>query len=194
MSLSDILTAHADAFRQKTGVIKELSLTDMTELLNDLSWNKVNLLKGTSNQYKELKGFGWLAVSTASEFIVPASLGETFTYTANINNTFGDTLNLQLYERDSKNNRKYLGASGNVFPGEEKEVSVTETVNSKDCQYIEAAIWAANHQKQTHSFYVKDERLYMGTEPGIWTPNPADKVGGVVNFVLTAAFERRCAA
>ena len=58
MSLNDILTAlaaHADVFRQKTGVTKKLSLTDMTKLMQYLTLGKLNLLKGTSNQYQATK-------------------------------------------------------------------------------------------------------------------------------------------
>ncbi|MFQ9706057.1 MAG: hypothetical protein ACLRX6_03080 [Limosilactobacillus pontis] len=187
MPLSDIMQAHADAFRQKTGVTSKLSVVDMTKLLDDLKWGKENLLKGTSDQYKELKGSGFLGATTATSILVPASLGETFTYTATIKNTFGDTVDLQLWEHNGNNKRtKYLGSSDCVLPDEEKEVSVTGTIVSKECKYVECAIWAGNHVRQVSSIYVKDERLYIGTEPGVWTPNPTDKVGGVTDLNLTA--------
>lgn len=179
MSLNDIMQAHANAFRQKTGVTSKLSVVDMTKLLDDLKWGKENLLKGTSDQYKELKGSGWLGVTTSITPSTPATLGETFTYTATIKNTYGDKVDLQLWECNSNNSRlKYLGSSDYVFPGEEKEVTITRTIVSKECKYVESAIWAANQVQQTSSLYVKNERLYVGTEPGVWTPDPADKVGG----------------
>ena len=55
MSISDVLTKHADTFRQKTGVINNLSIPEITDLMASLKWGQSNLLKGTSDQYKEAK-------------------------------------------------------------------------------------------------------------------------------------------
>lgn len=187
MSLKDALTEHANILRTKTGLDTTLSIADMTRLLDDLSWRQTNLLKGTSNQYKELKGWGWLGTSTSSNPQLPIPLGETITYAATIKNTFGDVLDLQLWELDSNQNRlNYLGRSDVVQPGEEKKVSLTATVASKECKYIGLGIWSNNKVTQPPSLYVKDERLYTGTAPGFWTPNPADKVGGVADLTLAA--------
>ena len=93
MILNDILTAHADAFRQKTGVSSKLTIADMTRMLDDLSWSKTNLLKGTKREYTLLDG-------------------------------------------------------------------------------------------QPNPIQIKNERLYEGTEPGIWTPNPSDLTGGGAELVI----------
>lgn len=54
MSVSDVLTKHADAFRQKTGVTSKLSIPEMTNLMASLKWGQSNMLKGTSDQYREV--------------------------------------------------------------------------------------------------------------------------------------------
>ena len=38
MSISDVLTKHADTFRQKTGVTNKLSISEMTNLMDSLKW------------------------------------------------------------------------------------------------------------------------------------------------------------
>lgn len=143
----------------------------------DLFYHQANLLIGTSDQYKELTGTGWLGVTTANSAIIPASLGETFTYTADIKNVKGSSVDAQIYERDSSGHRYYRGSSSRISVGEEKEVSVTETMEHKDCKYIEVSIWGEADNPGS-VLQVKNERLYRGAEPGIWTPNPADKARG----------------
>ena len=177
MTLNDVMTAHADKLRAKTGVTDKLSIVDMTRLLDDLSWNQTNFLKGTSDQYKELTGKGWLGVTTANSATIPASFGETFTYTADIKNVKGCSVDVQIYEIDSSGHRYYRNGSSYISAGEEKELSVTETMEHKDCKYIEVSIWGEADNPGS-VLQVKNERLYRGTEPGIWMPNPADKVGG----------------
>ena len=176
MSLNDLMTTHADKLRAKTGVTDKLSIVGMTRLLDDLSWNQANLLKGTSNQYKELTGKGWLGLTTADSDTIPALFGETFTYTADIKNVKGSSVNVQIYEIDSSNHRYYRGSSPRISAGEEKELYITETMEHKDCKYIEISIWGIADNPGS-VLQVKNERLYRGAEPGVWTPNPADKVG-----------------
>ena len=68
MSLKDALTEHANVLRSKTGVSDTLSISDMTRLLGDLSWNKKNLLKGTSDEYRTLGNVAhedWVTVTTS---------------------------------------------------------------------------------------------------------------------------------
>ena len=126
---------------------------------------------------------------------IPVNVGETYTYAATIKNTFGAVLGLQLWSLDKNQLRlEYLGHSNYIDNGIEKQIAVTATIKNANTKYLQFGVYSDNTQQNTHSFQVKNERLYLGEAPGIWTPNPADKVGGVVNFVLTAAFERRCAA
>lgn len=196
MSVSDVLTKHADTFRQKTGVTNKLSIPEMTNLMASLKWGQSNLLKGTSDQYKTITGQGWLgATSSTGINCIPVNVGETYTYAATIKNTFGAVLGLQLWSLDKNQLRlEYLDHSNYIDNGIEKQIVVTTTIKDANTKYLQFGVYSDNTQQNTHSFQVKNERLYLGEAPGIWTPNPADKVGGVVNFVLTAAFERRCAA
>lgn len=184
MSLSDILTAHADGFRQKTGVSGKLTIADMTRLLDDLSWNKTNLLRGTSDQWKTLTVSGWLGAFTCSDQFfkfngTPA--GTMFTYSATIKNTLSEPVELQVWPCDGQKERltdygfqmsEYLGT------GQTKDISVSFPQLSV-AVYAQVGIYSQSGTvPQDSTFQVKNERLYEGTEPGIWTPNPADKVEG----------------
>lgn len=189
MSLSDILTAHADAFRQKTGVISKLSLTDMTRLLDDLSWNKTNLLKGTSDQWKTCTVSGWMTVTTSPDHYFKfegTSVGALFTYSVTINNTVNQPVELQAWLCDEQKRR--LGdIRGDNFGfvmseyldvGQTKDISVTFP-QLDGATYVDLTVCSHDGTvPQGSSIQLKNERLYEGTEPGIWTPNPADKVGG----------------
>lgn len=184
MSLSDILTTHADTFRQKTGVSGKLTIADMTRLLDDLSWNKTNLLRGTSDQWKTLTVSGWLGAFTCSDQFfkfngTPA--GTIFTYSATIKNTLSEPVELQAWPCDGQKERltdyefkmsEYLGT------GQTKDISVSFPQLSV-AVYVQVGIYSQSGTvPQDSTFQVKNERLYEGTEPGIWTPNPADKVEG----------------
>lgn len=184
MSLSDVLTAHADAFRQKTGVSGKLAITDMTRLLDDLSWNKTNLLKGTSDQWTTLTVGDWLNATTSSDRYFKFNgtpVGTRFTYSATIKNTLSEPVELQVWPCDGQKERltdygfqmsEYLGT------GQTKDISVSFPQLSV-AVYAQVGIYSQSGTvPQDSTFQVKNERLYEGTEPGIWTPNPADKVEG----------------
>lgn len=188
MSLSDVLTAHADAFRQKTGVSGKLAITDMTRLLDDLSWNKTNLLKGTSDQWTTLTVGDWLNTTTSSDQYFKFNgtpVGTRFTYSATIENTLSEPVELQVWLCDDQKARLASDALGNGFEmseylgtGQTKDISISfPQLNGS--VYAQVGIYSQSGTvPQNSTFRVKDERLYEGTEPGIWTPNPADKVGG----------------
>ena len=189
MSLSDILTAHADAFRQKTGVSNKLSITDMTRLLDDLSWSKTNLLKGTSDQWKKLTVSGWMTVTTSSDRYFKfegTPVGTVFTYSVTVNNTVNQPVELQAWLcNEQKNRLGYIRSDNFGFAmSEYLEVGQTKDISISFPQldgavYVDLSVCSHDGTvPQGSSIQLKDERLYMGTEPGIWTPNPADKVGG----------------
>ena len=180
MSISDVLTKHADTFRQKTGVTNKLSISEMTNLMDSLKWGQSNLLKGTSDQYKTITGQGWLGVTSSSGInCIPANVGETYTYAATVKNTFGAVLGLQLWSLDKNQLRiEYLDHSTYIDNGIEKQLVVTTTIKNANTKYLQFGVFSDNTQQNTHSFQVKNERLYLGEAPGIWTPNPADKVEG----------------
>lgn len=196
MSLDDTLTAHADAFRQKTGVTSKLSLTDMTKLLSDLSWNKKNLLKGTSDQYKRLSMPGWGVQSTATggpDYAINDFLGKDITYSMIVTNLGHYKVRLEV---KITHDGYYINnfTSDYVLPGEkDRFITVTYHVpTDTKANRINISIISDGGMGTDDDYVeVKDERLYFGTEPGIWTPNPADKVGGVTDLTLTALPLRR---
>ena len=205
MSVSDVLTKHADTFRQKTGVTNKLSIPEMTNLMASLKWGQSNLLKGTSDQYREANTSttdqdGWVIMTTSNgnpyhDF--PQGIMDNakyFTYSGTVENMTKYEIVAELIPIDKDRRRLTEGiSSGRIYPGQkDRSFSITSPV-PKNCSGFQADCYyygVGNGQ----SFRMKEERLYVGTLPGIWTPNPADKVGGVVNLVLTATFERRCAA
>lgn len=186
MSLNDLMTAHANAFRAKTGVTDKLSIARMTQLLDDLSWNKKNLLEGTSDQWRTLTGDGWLGVTTASNAYIDITnfgVGEHITYAFDVNNTSSVAIESQLWLCDENKNR-LTGVNGAFvmsdyyYPGTTNRV-IASIENIAGAKYLQIGIYSQSGTAPAGSqIQVKGERLYVGTEAGVWTPNPADKVAG----------------
>lgn len=177
MSISDVLTKHADAFRQKTGVTNKLSIADMTRLLGDLSWNKKNLLKGTSDQYKVAYANSFNHASTASDNKLYNLNNVTLTYSLTLFNTTSQPVGIEIIQYGDNNGwLSSQHSSMMCYPNTESFLTVTCLVSNSDTKYV--MVDASINDKSNRSIKIKDERLYIGTEPGIWTPNPADKVGG----------------
>lgn len=183
MSLSDILTAYADAFRQKTGVSSKLTIADMTRLMQYLTLGKLNLLKGTSNQYQATK-------STTSNGYIDCTnyhAGYWLAYGDTINNTSSEPVKLKYVLADS--NKVPLTQQGNpivplqgyssnmVNPGEEADISVAFQMDS-DTWCVLVSVVNADGSALSTNVQVKNERAYQSNDAGIWTPNPTDQVGG----------------
>ncbi|MBD7894532.1 hypothetical protein H9564_02145 [Limosilactobacillus sp. Sa3CUN2] len=189
MSISDVLTKHADAFRQKTGVTNKLSISEMTNLMDSLKWGQSNLLKGTSDQYREANTSttdhdDWVQMTTSNGnpfHYFPQDIMDNakyFTYSGTVENMTKYTVIAELVPIGNDNRRINNGVrSGRIYPGQKDySFSITCPV-PKNCPGFQADCYyygVGNGQ----SFRMKEERLYVGTLPGIWTPNPADKVGG----------------
>lgn len=190
MSLSEILAVHADAFRKKTGLTSKLSIADMTRLMDDLTWNQSNLLKGTSNQYRKLQMIAWGIKTTAdtTSHDIDSFLNKTITYSATITNLGNVPVKLEIKITHGKLLVKNVTSSP-ILPGEkDKLATVTYHVHAiANADGINTSVITTNGKGTNSDFVeVKDERLYLGAEPGVWTPNPADKVGGVVKALLSA--------
>lgn len=188
MSLNDILMAHADAFRKKTGVSSKLTISDMTRLLDDLSWSKTNLLKGTSDEYTtrgNSQSTGWLIATSSTNGNGGISISDSdstaYTYSATISNLGSLPVRGELIFADDTGNRINDGVQDKftkyVNPGE-KDIQVTVTRNVVPGTKKLLCDICVLLNGQPNRIQIKDERVYAGTEPGIWTPNPADKVGG----------------
>lgn len=178
MSLKDVLTEHANVLRSKTGVSDTLSIADMTRLLGDLSWNKKNLLKGTSDQYKEAK-VGVLYASSASntDMHITDLANKQLAYSLTIINTTGTDIFAEIVQYDKDGNWISSMHSSNTSTeiGQECTFTCVDTINPQT-DSISCHLYVTNAANK--SVKIKNERLYEGTEPGIWTPNPSDLTGG----------------
>lgn len=174
MSLNDVMTAHADKVRVKTGVTDKLSIADMTRLLDDLKWGKENLLKGTSNQYRDITIDG-LYASTASnyKFRIGKMAGQKVTYAIKMIKPSGTDIFAEIVQDDANGNWLSSKHSLQIADAGEFLLTVTDTLKAND-DYVDVHVFARN----VDTIKLKDERLYIGAEPGVWTPNPADKLGG----------------
>ena len=201
MAISDLLTKHANILRTKTGVTSKLTFSDMTRLLDDLSWDKENLLEGTSSNYRTLTGSHqkYFSMSTAkSPYVELTNKSEWYTYALIASNPTTKPFRLEIWQFAGSNPLPYIYAvhSAEIKPGEkDKLLQVGIKVNSSTTMLRAYVITSNSFATTTDSLEVKCERLYAGTEPGIWVPNPADKVGGVTNPLLYALFMvRGCVA
>lgn len=185
MSLKDALTEHANVLRSKTGVSDTLSISDMTRLLGDLSWGKENLLIGTSDTYSYISDLGWAPSNLYGRIKVTNSMiGKNYTYAVMVKNDYGNK-KLRAVAYCMKNGRKLTVNLGKDYAnlGEEKRIYVTFPVVS-DADSLRVNVEAINGNPNTVSYHYKDESVYEGTEPGIWTPNPPDLTGGAELVIL----------
>lgn len=183
MSLIEKTTALADGFRQKTGVTNKLSLTDMTKLMQYLTLGKLNLLKGTSNQYQATKS------TTSNGYIdcVNYHNGYWLAYGATIKNTSSKPVKLKyiLADEDKVPITHHIGdgipnqgySNNTVNPGEEADISVIFQMDVYTW-FVLVSVVNVDGSALPTDVQVKNERAYLSNDAGIWTPNPADKVGG----------------
>lgn len=185
MSLKDALTEHANILRTKTGLDITLSIYDMTRLLGDLSWNKKNLLKGTSDEWKSIPLLQWGQVSSATNNrnfdISNYPVGSYFTYALTIINkdNVDICLEMGLVNKQGIDVTGYNTAS-RVIERSSDEVHLYTTIKKLSSDFVGLNAWIISKSANGNNnpVQVKDERLYEGTEPGIWTPNPSDLTGG----------------
>lgn len=185
MLLKDALTEHANVLRSKTGLDITLSIADMTRLLGDLSWNKKNLLKGTSDEWKSIPLLQWGQVSSATNNrnfdISNYPVGSYFTYALTIINSdnVDICLEMELVNKQGIGVTEY-NTDSRVIERSSDEVQLYTTIKIPSTDFAGLNVWIISKSANGNNnpVQVKDERLYEGTEPGIWTPNPADKVGG----------------
>lgn len=185
MSLNDVMKGHADKLRAKTGVSDSLSISDMTRLLNDLSWNKKNLLKGTSDKWKSIPLLLWGQVSSATNNrnfdISNYPVGSYFTYALTIINKDNVDICLEMGLVNKQGIRAIqYDVSSRVIERSSDEIQLYTTIKIPSTDFVSLNAWiiSKNANGNNNPVQVKDERLYEGTEPGIWTPNPSDLTGG----------------
>lgn len=180
MSLNDalkVLKDHADAFRSKTGVDNSLSIPIMTDLLKFMSWDKKNLLRHTSDQYQNVSSSGWGVSAINFIQITNNDVGKTYTYAATIKNGNDTKVRLVAYCMSGTSKLKINLGTNEVSPGDERSVSLSFPA-VEGTTTIRVDIEAVDYKHNLVRYSYKNERLYEGTDPGVWTPNPADIVGG----------------
>lgn len=179
MSLNDVMKAHADAFRSKTGVTSKLSISTMTKLLNNLSWKlQKNLIENSGDSYVNVDLSGW-AVSNYLRQIKATNdmIGKNYTYSVTIKNGNDTKVRPVGYCMNGNTKLETNPGTDEVDLNEEKDVSLSFPI-LKGTAYIRVDVEAVDSTHQQVRYSYKNERLYEGTDPGAWTPNPADIVGG----------------
>lgn len=185
--LNDELTSLADNIRSRTGYKEKMTVPEMKDHVKDLSWVNHNLLSGTSDQYQTLYvDSGWFAKTTANSPYYTyrdEKVGDWFTYSATISNYSSHPICLEVW--NCKGTTGIQGASDGgypvnchsvvVNPGDyNKDVTVyiqrSGTADTLRC-YLVASDGKAVNGEQVQ---VKNERLYRGIQPGVWTPNSVD--------------------
>lgn len=176
MPLNEAMKELADGFRSRVGSSSLLSLKDMVGLFDYLKFNRVNLLKGTSDEYRDVEVSG-LYASTASntQMIADELRGKTLTYSLTVEMTNGTDMFIEIVQYDNNGNWLSSLHSQTIVSSNEAKMTVTkEILPNAHTVSFHAYVDGANGR----TIKIKDERLYEGTEPGVWTPNPSDKVGG----------------
>lgn len=190
MSLNEKMTGLANKLREKTGVSNKISIVDMTKLLDNLKWGKENLLKGSNNQFKYISLSGWGQISSATNNqkldISKYPVGTSFTYSLTVINKNNNNIALELSLNKADGTRMYQFNSNSQIVGKSNNaVNLTTTIVKKDnAVSLNAWIIGVDGSGNGGQIGISNERLYVGTEPGIWTPNSADKVGGVTDPTL----------
>lgn len=187
--LNDELIGLADNIRSRTGYKEKMTVPEMKDHVKDLSWVNHNLLSGTSDQYRTLTvDSSFMCKSTASTFYnytYGAKPGDWYTYSATISNYSSTPISLELWLFKDGSDCKvdteipYLINSHSevVNPGEyDKDVSGYIQVGKTSNQIRTYIVVHNGKGVSGEQIQVKNERLYKGRQPGVWTPNSVDSI------------------
>lgn len=185
--LNDELTGLADNIRSRTGYKEKMTVPEMKDHVKNLSWVNHNLLSGTSDQYQTLYVDSvWFAKTTANSPYYTyhdEKVGDWFAYSATISNYGTHPICLEVW--NCKGTTPIQGTSDAGYPINGHSVVVNPGEYNKDVTaYIQRSGTAdtlrcypiAQDGKAVsgEQVQVKNERLYKGRQPGIWTPNSVD--------------------
>ncbi len=196
--LTDELTGLADNIRSRTGYKEKMTVPEMKDHVNELSWVNHNLLSGTSDQYQTLYVDSvWFGKTTANSPYYTyhdEKVGDWFAYSATISNYGTHPIDLEVWncrgttpiQGTSDAGYPINGHSVVVNPGEcNKDVTVyirrSGTADTLRCYLIASDGKAVNGEQ----VQVKNERLYRGRQPGVWTPNSVDSTTSNGNFTAS---------
>lgn len=119
--LNDELTGLADNIRSRTGYKEKMTVPEMKDHVNELSWVNHNLLSGTSDQYQTIYSDNsvWLGKTTATSDITGtygSHPGDWYTYSATISNYSSHPICHSWGSFGNNNNNKnvyFAGVSSN---------------------------------------------------------------------------------
>lgn len=193
------LTGLADNIRSRTGYKEKMTVPEMKDHVNDLSWVNHNLLSGTSDHYQTIYSDdnAWLGKTTATNDMIgtyDSKPGDWYTYSATISNYSSHPVCLELWLFKDGSDCKYgtenpypiVSHSEVVNPGEyDKDVSGYLQVGKDSNQIRTYIIFSDGKGVKGEQIQVKNERFYKGRQPGVWTPNSVDAT--TLNGTFTAS-------
>lgn len=199
LMLNDELTGLADNIRSRTGYREKMTVPEMKDHVNDLSWVNHNLLSGTSDHYQTIYSDNnvWLGKTTATSNMTGtygSKPGDWYTYSATISNYSSHPVCLELWLFKDGSDCKYgtenpypiVSHSEVVNPGEyDKDVSGYIQVGKDSNQLRTYIIFSDRKGVKGEQIQVKNERLYKGRQPGVWTPNSVDATTLNDNFTAS---------
>lgn len=197
--LNDELTGLADNIRSRTGYKEKMTIPEMRDHVNDLSWVNHNLLSGTSDHYQTIYSddIAFLCRTTATNFMVgtyDSQPGDWYSYSATISNYSSHPICLEMWlfkdgsgaTHDDANPYPVSSHSEIVNPGEyDKDVTAYLQVGTKTNRIRSYIIFQDGKGVKGEQIQVKNERLYKGRQPGIWTPNSVDATTSNDNFTAS---------
>ena len=197
--LNDELTDLADNIRSHTGYKEKMTVPEMKDHVKDLSWVNHNLLSGTSDHYQTIysNDIPFLCKSTATNIITgtyDSQPGDWYSYSATISNYSSHPVCLELWlfkddngaTNDDANPYPVSSHSEVVNPGEyDKDVTAYLQVGTKTNRIRSYIIFQDGKGVKGEQIQVKNERLYKGRQPGVWTPNSVDSITSNSNFIAS---------
>ena len=197
--LNDELTDLADNLRSRTGYKEKMTVPEMKDHVNDLSWVNHNLLSGTSDHYQTIYSGdnGFLCKTTATNIMTDtydSQPGDWYSYSATISNYSSNPICLELWlfkddsgaTHDDANSYPISSHSEIVNPGEyDKDVTAYLQVGTKTNRIRSYIVFPNGKGVKGEQIQVKNERLYKGRQPGVWTPNSVDATTSNDNFTAS---------
>ena len=197
--LNDELTDLADNLRSRTGYKEKMTVPEMKDHVKDLSWANHNLLSGTSDHYQTIyfDDGVWLGKTTATSpyyKYCSEKVGDWFAYSATISNYSSHPISLEVW--NCKGTTPIQGTNDGGYPINNHSAIVNPGEYDKDVTvYIQRSgnadtlrcylIASDGKGVKGEQIQVKNERLYRGIQPGVWTPNSVDATTSNDNFTAS---------
>ncbi len=169
--LTNIIT-NSGFLQSADGFIQKVQQTTLPMVIG----GGVNLISGTSSDWKTLAGSGWFCQTTSNYWYSTENcqVGDKITYSIRIKNTSSYPVRAELISYDSDRvTRTGYGHSPYVQPEEEKTVS-TAMLIGETTKWIGGWVISDNENTPQFSLQAKDEKLEKGSVATPWVPNSND--------------------